>query len=137
MRSVFARVQISLLLGVLLFPLLAAAQESPTPIKFQVPFRFIVGAKELPAGNYSIVETAQHVVVLRNARSQTVATVITNSVEFLVPRDSTKVVFQFEGGHYFLAQVWTEHSQIGDELTSALKPKHGDTVEALAATPQP
>jgi hypothetical protein len=139
MRSLSKSVYGSLLFSVLLFPAITRAQEGMKTIKFRVPFEFCFGQKEFPAGEYSIGETEQHVVALRNAMSQTVATVLTNSVEFPMTPASTKLVFQNEGGRYFLTRIRKEQNIYGVEFPtlSAESSKRRKTRDSLAAVKQP
>ena len=72
--------------------------------KGDVPFAFMVGKKQLPAGSYEITPNGQSTIVIRNGET---GTAVLSVVRKDSPsKSSPKLVFHQLGSQYFLAQVW-------------------------------
>ncbi len=90
-------------------------------IKTKIPFNFNIGAQEFPAGEYTLMPELplQHTMLLRNRAGQVVASIPTDSVQSAEGSGSTKLVFTQYGQQYFLAQVWSEGSELGQQLVKS------------------
>jgi hypothetical protein len=107
--------RIRTLLGSIL--LLMATMASAQTVRFTVPFSFVAGSKNLPAGDYTIeLNRENHTMIFRSEdRSGNNAVMLaTDSVGAPSP-DKTYAIFQRYGAHYFLASVWREG--VGQTLT--------------------
>lgn len=113
------RVLTSLLLFVVYLGGLAHAQVTTRVIKVNIPFEFSVGVRTFPAGDYSLIQSIQHLLVLRDSRGQTVASVITNSVDNSTPSAVAKLRFRSLDGQYALAEVWQPNESVGDHLVNS------------------
>ena len=82
-------------------------------IKVNVPFPFEMSGKKLPAGSYKLDQVADHVLSVRSTTSHVGATVITNAEERFRPTSTGQLVFRKYGHRYFLSQIWTPGSTIG------------------------
>lgn len=83
----------------------AASAQSMHMVKVSVPFEFSVGAKILPPGQYILLQPGQHLLVVRNARGQTVAQTLTQGSDTQVADRFPKLRFELENGKYKLAEV--------------------------------
>ena len=100
--------RIRTLLGSIL--LLMATMASAQAVRFTVPFSFVAGSKNLPAGDYTIeLNRAKGAMFLRSEdRSGNNALMLANNSESARNPDKTYAIFQRYGAHYFLASVWRE-----------------------------
>jgi len=100
MRSAF------LGLGMLLA--VSAAQAQNVRVKADIPFDFVVGDREMPAGEYILEPTGSlgQAIAIRSDQSTDMA--LTSPCALSGPSKSTKIVFHALGGRYFLSQVWVE-----------------------------
>ena len=95
---------------------IASAQISPRVIKANVPFEFKVGAREFPAGHYSVTESRQGVLSLQNEQGRAVALMLTHTVESANPVYSPKLLFVASDGGYALLEVWQGEGTAGEQL---------------------
>src|SRR5882757_10439608 len=118
MKQPMARILTSLLTIVLWIGGSAYAQ-STAVIKVNIPFEFSLGDKTFPAGNYSVVQPLQHLLVLRNARGQTIASTIATGLELSSPPAISKLRFRSVDGQYALTEVWQQDDTAGLQIHSA------------------
>ena len=118
MKSFIARTFASLLFVVAGLVVSAPAQ-TVSSIKVSIPFEFTFGDKTFPAGNYYLVQPAEHFLVLRDSQGKSLAEVITQDIESYRPADATKLKFYSSNGKYTLAEVWHGESYSGAELYKA------------------
>jgi len=119
MKQLIARTLTSLLLVVVWLAATAHAQSTSWVIKVNIPFEFNVGDQSFPAGNYSLVQPLQHLLVLRDARGQTIASVFTGGIDSPTPVASTKLKFDSFGGRHILSEVWQQQQSTGERLYPA------------------
>jgi hypothetical protein len=122
MKNLVGRVLTSLLLGVLALGSTAHAQRTEQIIKANIPFDFTVGTQFFPAGRYSLVRTEPWQLELRDSEGRLLVNVLTQSVETLAGPARPRLLFESEGGHHVLTQVWQENESIGQQI---LQPKWG------------
>ena len=102
----------------------AAAQAQTTHMIVTVPFEFIAGNVQLPAGEYEVrpsdpgVETTLSV---HNVNSNAGSVVLSNSCQSKKPAADAKLVFYRYGHQYFLAQVWNRNSFAGSQIQIKLR----------------
>ena len=88
-------------------------------IRVSVPFDFTVGNQTLPAGDYTISDSAVHAqtaIFLQSTDGKHTAVVTTHQSYALDPSAKTQLIFQHSGGEYFLSQLWTLGSSSGREV---------------------
>ena len=124
MKDYIARIFASMLFVVLAMAGSAPAQTVST-IKVSIPFEFSFGEKTFPAGNYALVQPAEHFLVLRGSEGNSLAEVTTQFVESYRPADNTKLKFYPSNGKYTLAEVWVGESYSGVELYKAKQENFG------------
>ena len=71
-----------------------------------VPFAFIVGQSQLPAGSYAVREAGARATLIQ---SKDCRNHVLGLYNYAGPSksDVTKMVFKKIGDHYFLSQIWT------------------------------
>jgi hypothetical protein len=102
--------------------------QSSTPMKVNVPFNFVAGAKTLPAGQYQVQTDGPNVVWIRSADFKTTLNLIPNSTENPQMHGVAALNFNRYGDRYFLSQIWMG-SNLGKEL-----PRSRAEREQIAAT---
>jgi len=109
----------SLLMMVAMFVATASAQGQSLSdhLRAKIPFDFVVGNKNLPAGEYFIVnaKTTSDIVLTISSRND-VANTLTIPVQIGTPTDTAKLVFHRYGDQYFLFQVWQVGATAGRAL---------------------
>ena len=100
--------RIRTLLGSIL--LLMATMASAQTLHFTVPFSFVAGSKNLPAGNYTfeLNRVAGSMTLRSEDRSGNNASVLATNSEWAPNPEKTCAIFQRYGTHYFLAAVWKQ-----------------------------
>jgi hypothetical protein len=102
--------------------------QSSTPMKVNVPFNFVAGAKTLPAGQYQVQTDGPSVVWIRSADFKTTLNLTPNSTEDAQMNGVAALKFNRYGDRYFLSQIWMG-SNLGKEL-----PRSRAEREQIAAT---
>jgi hypothetical protein len=115
MKNLIARILAFLTLVVLGLTMTASAQ-STSVIKVNVPFEFSFADRTFPAGEYTLMQPMQHLLVLRDARGHSIAQAYTSGVESLTPADATKLKFTSRGGQYVLTEVWENLDSSGQRV---------------------
>ena len=114
---------LTLLAAVQLACLPAAAAQARTYDAFNadVPFKFNIGNRTFQSGHYQFVIVGAGLMVLRDAKARTVASLITRSVDSGGPSPSSRLVFKTEKKHYQLARIVMEkRSQVLEILGEQL-----------------
>jgi len=108
-----------------------ATMASAQTVHITVPFSFVAGSKNLPAGDYTIeLKRAKGAMFLRSEdRSGNNALMLANNSESARNPDKTYAIFQRYGAHYVLAEVWREgagQTLIPGNLERELASKHSN-----------
>jgi hypothetical protein len=93
-----------------------AAHAQTSRVAASIPFNFVVGDHDYPAGDYLF---ANNGVVLQITNTQNAAPktmILSQPCEKLTAPTQTKVVFERMGGSYFLQQIWVAGESRGREL---------------------
>jgi hypothetical protein len=100
----------------------AQAQE---PLAVNIPFDFVAGNMQLPAGEYMVkVSAPTHTLILISRKDSTASGFInTNAAVSSEPQSESKLVFNRYGDRYFLSQVWTEGNSQGRQLLKSAREK--------------
>jgi len=109
--------------------LLMATMASAQTVHFTVPFSFVAGSNNLPAGDYAIeLNRVAGAMILRSEdRSGKSVMMLANNSDWTRNPDKTYAIFQRYGAHYFLAEVWREgagQALIPGNLERELASKH-------------
>lgn len=96
----------------------ASANGQTQQAKANIPFGFVVGDTNLPAGDYTIgaITTSGEVLRIRGTESQD--SVMQLTMEANGKANHAKLVFHRYGERYFLAQVWTTSNDGRELMTS-------------------
>jgi hypothetical protein len=114
MKNLIARTLTLLMLAVL--GVTMASAQTSSVIKVNVPFEFNFADRTFPAGEYTLTQPMQHLLVLRDARGRSIAQTFTGGIESLAPSDATKLKFINRDGQYVLAEVWENLDSSGQRL---------------------
>jgi hypothetical protein len=100
----------------------AQAQE---PLAVNIPFGFVAGNMQLPAGEYMVkVSAPTHTLILISRKDSTASGFInTNAAVSSEPQSESKLIFNRYGDRYFLSQVWTEGNSQGRQLLKSAREK--------------
>jgi hypothetical protein len=137
-------VKANLLAIALSLPLLlsAAARAQTTQLKVMVPFEFIAGNVQLPAGEYEVTSAGSWggpTLLVRNVNSKGGSFVVSFSCSSKKPAADAKLVFHRYGQQYFLAEVWNRNSSLGNQIrvnsrqTQLARNQSGDEVVLIAS----
>lgn len=98
----------------------SANAQTPSYIKANVPFQFVIGDRMLPAGNYTVkgMTITSDAIQVRNEDGNTSAMRLTNTMEARASQQQAKMVFHRYGNQYYLAEVWDGVSN-GRQLLSS------------------
>jgi hypothetical protein len=110
---------IAIMMFVAVVAITAEAQGSgPQRMRARIPFAFNVGARSLPAGEYTITvlnpSSDRKVLQIRSTDGRLSAIIQTNELNVNTP-EQAKLVFNRYGNHYFFAQA----QMAGDSTTLA------------------
>jgi malonyl CoA-acyl carrier protein transacylase len=100
----------------------AQAQE---PLVVNIPFDFVAGNSQLPAGEYTVkVSAPTHSLILISRKDATASAFInTNAAVSAEPQSESKLIFNRYGDRYFLAQVWQQGYAQGRQLLKSSREK--------------
>jgi hypothetical protein len=110
--------QIRILLGSILLLMAAmASAQTAQRVTVTVPFSFVAGTHNLPAGDYTIeLNHEKDTMILRSEdRSGNNAVMLANNGERAANSNQSYAIFRHYGSHYFLAEVWRQGA--GQTLT--------------------
>lgn len=110
--------QIRILLGsILLLTAAMASAQTTQRVTVTVPFSFVVGTHNLPAGDYTIeLNLEKDRMIIRSEDSRSINPVVMLAINSEKAANSRSyAIFQRYGPHYFLAGVWRQGA--GQTLT--------------------
>lgn len=111
-------IALSIAATALLWPIAVQAQATaPRPLlKLDVPFAFVAGDMNMPAGQYEVLHIMNPGwILVRNTNGRANAVVHVQVSATSVGGSSSKLVFSRYGEKYFLSQVWTgEDNEVHD-----------------------
>ena len=104
------------------FTRVAQAQE---PVAVNIPFDFVAGNTQLPAGEYMVKVTGPTNTLILIARNDSTASAFmnTNAAVKSEPQSESKLVFNRYGDRYFLSQVWEQGYSQGRQLLKSAREK--------------
>lgn len=110
-RALLQLASLALLVGLTL----PAVYGQSRGVKVKVPFKFLVGSKTLPQGEY-VLSSVRDLVLLQDAAGKRIAMVLTNAVDGRKVGPTGDVVFRCYTDICFLSQVWTPGQDTGREV---------------------
>jgi len=144
MKTRFFIALVTLGAAMLWFTVALQGQMAPRPLlRVEVPFEFVAGGVNLPAGEYDVLHVMNPgTIMLRNRNGHGLAVVHVFVSPTTTGKSSTKLVFNRYGEKYFLSQVWTEQdNEVHDcfkssaELTLARSSRKLPEVATIYAKP--
>jgi hypothetical protein len=99
--------------------------QAQQPLVVNVPFDFVAGNTQLPAGEYTVeVSAPTHSLILVSRKDSTASAFInTNAAVSSTPQAESKLIFNRYGDRYFLSQVWREGYAQGRQLVKSSREK--------------
>jgi hypothetical protein len=117
--------RIRTLLGSIL--LLMATMASAQTVQFTVPFSFVAGSKNLPAGDYIVDLNTDNgtrgTIVLHRDGQQPIMLLVAFGKEYFVAPEHSQLVFHRYGTSFFLAELRTQGDSTGRALASSDREK--------------
>ena len=101
--------------GLLASAIPASAQ---TSLKVDVPFAFSANNQQLPAGSYWVQRQSDYFLSIRNVKTASTVVVMIYPEKGSPLESHSRLVFDREGNHSYLTQVWTPDSNRYSKLTS-------------------
>jgi hypothetical protein len=83
----------------------ASLQAQNHEVRANVPFNFVVGSKQLPAGHYTLYSESSNMIMVQNSDQRRI--IILSRTEEADPRSGSSSVLVFDkyGDHYFLREI--------------------------------
>jgi len=95
-----------------------------TKVKTTIPFNFLVGNKELKAGDYVIESLlANNALRFRREDGDVQQITFTVPIETNTTGNHERLLFHHDGDRYFLSQVWLSGDENGHELLPGVQEK--------------
>lgn len=95
-------------------------------LKADIPFKFVVNDKTMPAGQYSLASLNSlddRNLVLASADNKQHMLINANSAASLQPSQQTRLIFEKYGDRYFLSQIWVAGNDAGHALRQSKREK--------------
>jgi hypothetical protein len=103
-------------------------------IKATIPFNFVVGNKELKAGDYVIESSlAKRALLFRSKDGDVQQIAFTVPIETNKTGNHERLLFHRYGDQYFLSQVWLSGDEDGHELVRGAQQKTTAANQAASA----
>ena len=101
------------------------AQAQERRVTVDIPFDFVAGNTQLPAGEYAVIVTGPtNSLILISAKGAAASAFIsTNAAVSAEPQTESKLVFNRYGNRYFLSQVWQQGNAQGRQLLKSAREK--------------
>jgi len=101
-----------------------AAHAQTTKVAATVPFNFVVGNQNYPAGDYIFSNSGVVLSVVDTKDGRAQQMILSRPCEKSIGADKTKLVFDQMGGYYFLQQIWVAGDTRGRELPKSKAETH-------------
>jgi hypothetical protein len=112
------------LLGLILALSVPGHAQDEAKIKATIPFNFVVGSKELKAGDYVIESSLENNALrFRSEDGDVQQIAFTVPIETNRTGDHERLLFHHDGDQYFLSQVWLSGDENGRELIPGVQEK--------------
>jgi hypothetical protein len=101
------------------------AQAQQRRMAVNIPFNFVAGNTQLPAGEYIVTVSAETRSLILISAKQAAPSIIVNTYGAVSaqPQAESKLVFNRYGDRYFLSQVWQEGNSQGRQITKSAREK--------------
>lgn len=99
-------------------------------MKATIPFDFRAGSQRMPAGKYEIDRLSDSVILLRGPAEHKTNFLQVHSAQSSKSQDQGILVFNRYGDSYFLRQVWTAGSTIGQECSKSRTEKEASLAQS-------
>jgi hypothetical protein len=137
MKTIRKRLCCLSLTGSLLFALVAMGSATPesTSVVVTIPFAFLIGGRQLPAGEYVIDRLeGPDELLFRNKNEKYVEQVFLVPARRSVAASDPKLVFIVRNGRYFLVELWGANGRRILTSQYGVPSQKGDTRRELAVS---
>jgi hypothetical protein len=117
------------LLAIANFAMAGTSFAQSNGVRANVPFDFTVGDQLLPAGTYTIKETSEHMIVIRNHDKPIAALSLVNGDSNKSPNGG-KLKFHRYGSQYFLSEILCDQANMNLEVPPSKTEKRTALQEA-------
>jgi hypothetical protein len=100
----------------------AAVQAQDKTVTANVPFSFYMGSSAMAQGSYSVDEFSHGTVVCMRSKDTT-KSVTTHGIIGKKQAESARLVFHRYGQSYFLAEIWSGDTSVGQALAVSQREK--------------
>jgi hypothetical protein len=99
--------------------------QAQQPLVVNIPFDFVAGNTQMPAGEYSVKTSGPTSTTILIARNDSAASAFinTNAAVASEPKTESNLIFNRYGDRYFLSQVWTAGNACGRQLLKSTREK--------------
>lgn len=105
------------ILGVLMtLGFTSAVAQTSNMLIVQIPFKFVAGDHELPAGKYTIKQIALKKVLIQSEDRRLSTAIAVNYTQAKAALTAAKIVFNRYDDRYFLAQIYKAGTDSGYEV---------------------
>ena len=88
-----------------------------TSLTVDVPFAFSANNQQLPAGSYWIQRKSDYFLSIRNVKTASTVVVMIHPEQGGALESHSRLIFDREGNHRYLSQVWTPDTNRYSKLT--------------------
>src|ERR1035437_2295023 len=136
MKNTIVRTLVTLGLSAVLSPVALLA---PSKIHATIPFDFTIGAKSFPAGDYSVKQVSEYVLLIQSIKDGTGVMAMTLPSEKTTREGTPVLVFNKYGDSYFLSKIsgddrgWKLHQSAAEKemVAKVASPKPITVLAAL------
>jgi hypothetical protein len=100
----------------------AAVQAQDKTVTANVPFSFYMGSNAMPQGSYRVDEFAHGALVSMHSKD-TVKSLTTYQIVGKKQAEPARLVFHCYGQSYFLAEIWSGDTSVGQALAVSQREK--------------
>jgi hypothetical protein len=95
-----------------------------------VPFNFVVGNKQLPAGRYSVLSQTDGSVIIQNRDHPIAVISLLEAEDAVPPNGGAHLTFNQYGDHYFLSEIRCAWSTMNGDIPRSKLEKRARTEQA-------
>ena len=123
-----------ILKGCIFLPLPLLCQ-SRAVLSANVPFSFSTGTHEMPAGDYTLYRTSDHIYSLCSRNGSDAQTFTVFNASGAKTMDDSRLTFHHYGNRYFLASLWFQGARDGLQIQAGKTEKELAAAAPSSATP--
>jgi hypothetical protein len=111
-------------------------QAQSREVRATIPFNFIVGGKQLPAGTYKIFPNNEATIVIQNRNQPITILSMVQKKNYGVPVNVGRLTFNKYGDRYFLSEIHSTASSLNVVIPRSKLEKRTETQQASVESSQ-